>query len=124
MPLTDDEINALLDGCEGGTPGPWRLIGWHPNGLYGPGDLHSAKAICHFTDQRSDKEKVVANRDSEHIARCDPGTIAELCTRLLSAEAKVKVLEEALETIANGWSGMEDLAMSRFAREALQEQSK
>jgi hypothetical protein len=90
--LTDDEIQKLLEGTEGVTPGPWRLIGWHPNGLYGPGDLHSAKAICHFTNQMPDKEKVAANRDPEHIARCDPSTIAELCTRLLSAEAEVRRL--------------------------------
>jgi hypothetical protein len=54
--LTDDEIKALLDGCEGVTIGPKS------------GPINS----------------VYWN-----------GTIAELCTRLLSAEAKVKVLEEA-----------------------------
>lgn len=32
----------------------------------------------------------------EHRRDADPLTIAELCTRLLSAEARVKVLEEAL----------------------------
>jgi hypothetical protein len=128
--LTDDEIKTLLEGTKGVTPGPWRLIGWHPNGLYGPGDLHSAKAICHFTDQRPDKEKVVANRDPEHIARCDPGTIAELCTRLLSAEAEVKVLEDALRWYASddAWSVDQvegpDGDYGDRARKALQEQSK
>jgi hypothetical protein len=66
-------------------------------------EIRDLKALTRFADRHS-------------VFTCDPQTIHELATRLLSAEAKMKVLEEALETIANGWSGMEDLAMSRFAR--------
>jgi hypothetical protein len=131
--LTDDEIRAMLEGTKGVTQGPWRLIGWHPNGLYGPGDLHSAKAICHFTDQRPDKEKVVANRDPEHIARCDPTTIAELCTETLALRARMKVLEDALRVYGehDNWlmNGLFDADSGNFkgplfANAALQEQSK
>jgi hypothetical protein len=62
-----------------------------------------------------------------NLATSQDGTIAELCTRLLSAEAKVKVLEEALQKIGEIAFGHQD---SKFVeiyiavRTALQEQSK
>jgi hypothetical protein len=79
MPLTDDEIKALLAGTEGTTPGPWSVYREHDVGD-GSGHLFG----CEFP------------ADAAHIARCDPTTIAELCTRLLSAEAENKRLREAL----------------------------
>jgi hypothetical protein len=93
--LTDDEIKALLEGCEGVTPGPWQLLGWGPMGLYGKGDLRDAECIARF---RAD---LIEDGNAAHIARCDPGTIAELATRLLTAEARVKVLESALAKYPN-----------------------
>jgi hypothetical protein len=147
--LTDDEIRALLAGCEGVTPGPWQLLGWGPMGLYGKGDLRDAEYIARF---RAD---LIEDGNAAHIARCDPTTIAELCTRLLSAEAeaetlrrnndvlradlldvmrdrdeaqaRVKVLEDALRRIANTTEGDADLdeyGSAEVARAALQEQSK
>jgi hypothetical protein len=104
MPLTDDEIKALLEGCEGVTPGPWRPDPWDGNeGNVCANDVYVAQCVF--------------GKDIAHIARCDPGTIAELAARLLEAEAeaaeykaslnamhqahvateaRVKVLEEAL----------------------------
>jgi hypothetical protein len=86
--LTDDEIKALLEGCEGVTPGPW--VPW--GSLVTRPDNDNTLAMCY--------PNIVADDDpgedlATHIARCDPQTIAELCTRLLSAEAKVKELEKA-----------------------------
>jgi hypothetical protein len=76
--LTDDEIKALRDGCKNGTPGPWTSY---------PGDRFESAFV------RGPDGHVVAwdqtPADAAHIARCDPTTIAELCTRLLSAQAKV-----------------------------------
>jgi hypothetical protein len=69
------------------------------------------------------------------MAKYTAGTdIAELCTRLLSAEARLKALEEALRPFADAiwvWSdvyalqadGIEREELSR-ARAALQEQGK
>jgi hypothetical protein len=88
--LTDDQIIALLDGCVGVTPGPWD---------YDYGDLQAwpdgedKECVCIGT--------VPLGRNIMHIARCDPGTIAELCERLLSAEARVKVLESVLAQYPN-----------------------
>jgi hypothetical protein len=58
--------------------------------------------------------------------------IAELVTRLLSAEARVKVLEDALISVEEYWNGsttegaMADAlnVITTRARKALQEQSK
>jgi hypothetical protein len=79
--LTDDEIKALLEGCEGVTPGPWRPDPWDRNeGNVCANDVYVAQCVF--------------GKDIAHIARCDPTTIAELCTRLLSAEERMKAAEE------------------------------
>jgi hypothetical protein len=121
--LTDDEIRALLEGCEGVTPGPWQR-------QYMP---------TKFTNYVRSNAAFVAdsigeNLDAAHIARCDPGTIAELCTRLLSAEARVKGLERAARNIkpylvwtigleSPGYHPTMPSAVNAFLA-ALQEQSK
>jgi hypothetical protein len=108
MPLTDDEIKALLQGCEGVTPGPWQLLGWGPMGLYGKGDLRDAEYIARF---RAD---LIEDGNAAHIARCDPTTIAELCIRLLSAEAALTRIKNLVPNHPAG----------EIAAAALQEQSK
>jgi hypothetical protein len=90
MPLTDDEIRALRNGCEGVTPGPWKWEGSiYDRMAAGIRSLSEDKGLAQVWQTKN------AVLDAAHIARCDPTTIAELCTRLLSAEARVKVLEEA-----------------------------
>jgi hypothetical protein len=103
--LTDDEIRALRDGCEGVTPGKWigSPVISSMAGL--PVVASSGRLICDMNHVRHSKidqfvegDKAFNSesiRNAAHIARCDPTTIAELCTRLLSAETRVKVLEEA-----------------------------
>ena len=106
--LTDDEIKALLEGCPGVTQGPWQR-------QYMP---------TKFTNYVRSNAAFVAdsigeNLDAAHIARCDPGTIAELCTRLLAAEERVKELEQSLD---ERW---EDAGRRRYTdSKALQEPSK
>jgi hypothetical protein len=82
--LTDDEIRAILEGTKGVTLGPWA-------GEFDDGDFCSYIQAAGLFVARS---RLTA--DAAHIARCDPTTIAELCNRLLSAEARVRVLEDAL----------------------------
>jgi hypothetical protein len=54
-----------------------------------------------------------------------PDTIAECCTRLLKAEARVKVLEDALQPFVGHGIPKQSLgAQIDAARAALQEQSK
>jgi hypothetical protein len=118
--LTDDEIKAILKGCKGVTPGPWTSY---------PGDRFESAFV------RGPDGHVVAwdqtPADAAHIARCDPTTIAELCTRLLAAEARVKALEETGTAILDFYNGpLEAKRPDVFQRlmvrlaAALQEQSK
>jgi hypothetical protein len=124
--LTDDEIKALLEGCEGVTPGPWQMRQTETLGFYVTECADSANLVA---------ADIVTFYNAAHIARCDPGTIAELCTRLLSAEARVRVLEDALRPFANAdwiYQDEDDWAMAQslgedeveIARTALQEQRK
>lgn len=92
--LTDEQIKALLAGCEGVTPGPWERWG----SLVTANDSDNTLAMCY--------PDIVADDDpgkdlAAHIARCDPQTISELCTRVLAAEARVKVLESVLAQYPN-----------------------
>jgi hypothetical protein len=99
--LTDDEIKALLEGCEGVTPGPWTVEMHGPSPVLYSGRSNERHGLNLMRLSDGDWN---FNNNAAHIARCDPSTIAELCTRLLSAEARVRVLEEALreceETLA------------------------
>jgi hypothetical protein len=111
--LTDDEIRAMLAGCEGVTPGKWigSPVISSMAGL--PVVASSGRLICDMNHVRHSKidqfvegDKAFNSesiRNAAHIARCDPTTIAELCTRLLSAEAKVTVLEEALRPFSEAF---------------------
>jgi hypothetical protein len=130
MLLTDDEIKALRDGCEGVTPGPWvtRVTTIHGK-EYGKRWIERADEelllISGTGGARSYTREIVeaqkhddSDTNAAHIARCDPTTIAELCNRLLSAEARVRVLEGALREIADA---SEDQWLYDFARAALQE---
>lgn len=75
--MTREQIETILKGCEGVTPGPWHK----GNQIIG------SKATTGFTrhlvenlwqqDQQGDK-------DFSHIARCDPATIRELCRLALA----------------------------------------
>jgi hypothetical protein len=86
MPLPDEQIKALLKGTESVTLGPWVAP---QNRHYG---FYVERAV------NSDADPIACDcnteADAAHIARCDPGTIAELCTRLLSAEDRMKAAEE------------------------------
>jgi hypothetical protein len=136
MPMTDDEIRAILQGCEGGTPGKWigSPVISSMAGL--PVVASSGRLICDMNHVRHSKidqfvegDKAFNSesiRNAAHIARCDPTTIAELCTRLLDAEdeaaqykssliaqhqahvatmARLKVLEEAGTSILDFYNG-------------------
>jgi hypothetical protein len=97
--LPDDEIKAILEGTKGGTPGPWTVE------MHGPSPvLYSGRSreMHGWNLLRLSDGDWNFNNNAAHIARCDPTTIAELCTRLLAAEARVKVLEDALWRARDG----------------------
>jgi hypothetical protein len=65
--MKHEQINAMLDGLDGVTPGPWSV---YEKIFVGSDDL---AATC---------ETVT---DAAHIARCDPDTIRALCELALKA---------------------------------------
>lgn len=119
--LTDEQIKALLAGCEGVERGPWT----HSWSEYLENAVRDPDGNCVACDM----EKL----DAAHIARCDPQTISELCTRVLEAEERAKVLKDALHgllacpAIADGnhneaaYYDAETVEAEREARKALEE---
>lgn len=111
--LTDGQIRELLEGCEGATPGPWTTCVTSIHGKeYGKRWVERADKelllISGTGGARSYTREIVeaqkhddSDINAAHIARCDPDTIKELCTRVLAAEARVKVLEDALKAAAD-----------------------
>lgn len=80
--LTDEQVEEILRGCEGVTPGPWAFTGLEmtANGL---------KIVdCLWGSKTSDG--VATYR---HIARLDPQTVSSLATELLALRKRVGELE-------------------------------
>jgi hypothetical protein len=74
--LTDEQIKALLEGCEGVTPGPWEP-------KYFDDGSHTVEAIREIGGFYV-AEEILGSLDAAHIARCNPTTIAELCKEVLA----------------------------------------
>jgi len=94
--LTTEQVEEILAGCEGVTPGPWRR--------------HESPQE---TSVQSDTSTVVvvpwgrggaslhnAHRDAAHLSRLDPQTVSSLATELLALRKRVGELEGALAPFA------------------------
>ena len=79
MKLTDEQIAAIRDGCEGVTPGPWSqnsgIRTW----------IMAGKLNVATIPQANDGDWSPTN--AAHIARCDPDTIRSITSELLKARA-------------------------------------
>lgn len=83
--LTTEQVEEILAGCKGVTPGPWTFTGLEmtANGL---------KIVdCLWGSKTSDG--VATYR---HIARLDPQTVSSLATELLALRKRVGELEAKL----------------------------
>jgi hypothetical protein len=87
-----ERLREILAGCEGGTPGPWRVPRKTPFVLRDPGpfpgDAYGSVQIGECGNWR-DKDLVPFNMDrwmadARHIARLDPETVASIVTELLA----------------------------------------
>lgn len=90
MTLTDEQLAAMRDGCEGATPGPWKMrqvkgyrddyvFTEHCDYLPTPDDMHRN----HVASLDCGKE----SENAAHIANCDPDTIRVLASELLERRA-------------------------------------
>lgn len=80
--LTTEQVEELLAGCEGATPGPW-----------GEGDKW-VFASPRDGNPSSALENILRNEEAQanaaHIARLDPQTVASLATELLVLRKRVE----------------------------------
>ena len=95
--MTRAEIEAILAGTKGVTPGPWTVGSWRDY-VYSIAGENKWEPICRV--QRNGDEATDDNRDvidAAHIARLDPQTVSSLCTALLESMDRVEELEWALK---------------------------
>jgi hypothetical protein len=98
--MTRSEIEAILAGTKGVTPGPWTVGSWRDY-VYSIAGENKWEPICRV--QRNGDEATDDNRDvidAAHIARLDPQTVSTLCTALLESMDRVEELEKVLEPFA------------------------
>jgi hypothetical protein len=99
--LSNEQIAAIRDGCEGVTPGPWRRYSKSPHVARDTArpDPHPnvGSVLVAECGNYRDKELVPFNMDrwladAAHIARCDPDTIHALATEVLESRAEIERL--------------------------------
>jgi hypothetical protein len=81
------------------TPTPWQRIGWKPCGIYGPGDLSTAKRICRIDDrvEHDDDAAFLLKAVNSHTAlvaalRASRENTKEVMTALLGAGTRDHLL--------------------------------
>ncbi len=88
--MTRAEIEAILAGTKGVTPGPWTVGSWRDY-VYSIAGENKWEPICRV--QRNGDEATDDNQDvidAAHIARLDPQTVSALCTALLESMDRVE----------------------------------
>lgn len=85
--MTREQIEALLAGLDGVTPGPWTAERSHPadsadcwwiKAPWSHPCIERFYKTLAYVDHDSDADST-STQDAAHIARCDPDTIRELC---------------------------------------------
>lgn len=81
--LTAEELQAIIDGCEGVTPGPWDVTA----GLVRSIDGDVAIPIFESRDPWKKHRRIStvmrqAWHNRHHVSRCDPDTIKAMATEL------------------------------------------
>jgi hypothetical protein len=103
--LTDEQLQALINGCDGVTPGPYFVPETNPGAVCKNGRFSAVALASDRVAERND-------RDAPHFARCDPDAILALATearesrsRIAELEAELKRKDEALAGIEEYWNG-------------------
>jgi hypothetical protein len=87
--ISEEKLGEILAGCEGVTPGPWRV-----DELRGAGLQILIQAIDFTVGKAVNKgPQMMARANGAHIARLDPTTVSSLVTEL-------RELREALRPFA------------------------
>lgn len=88
LPLSEERVREIKEGCEGVTPGPWKYERGYKTDWVGvpKPDGRSLEDVffgVSIEDLRDDVEKNTALRMA-HIARLDPQTVSALCDLALT----------------------------------------
>jgi hypothetical protein len=95
--LTDEELKALIDGCEGVTPGPWESSGTLV-GTY----IEGRREFTLVAKTEIGREfPLEYRRNTSHIARCDPDTIRALATEVRESREAMRGLSVTRDTITD-----------------------
>lgn len=96
--LSDDDLRAILNGCEGVTPGPWKVYdgcSWRRIGTAPSlGRDYNDCAVLYPNVASDGHPDMNAGRGQDtyanlnHIARLDPTTVKSIVSELLSLRAR------------------------------------
>jgi len=120
--LTDEQVEEILEGCEGVTPGPWFdenpgddvTLGW----VNDSDPLNDGGSLA--TTWAAGRPVGEGKINAAHIARLDPQTVSSLATELLALRKRVGELEGALTPTAEtkaAYIGEFTIAVERIVNE-------
>jgi hypothetical protein len=89
-PLTEEQLQALIDGCEGVTPGPWDIISDAPNLVWVCPSNSAGFAGLRVCTAAGDV-------GGGGVCRCRANTIRALATEVRESRARITDLEETRE---------------------------
>jgi hypothetical protein len=95
--LTDEQVKALIVGCEGVTPGPWEGSGTLV-GIYIEGRREWTLVA---KTEKGREFPLEYRRNTSHIARCDPDTIRALATEVKESREAMHGLSVTTDTITD-----------------------
>jgi hypothetical protein len=105
--LSDEELQALIDGCEGVTSGPFGAAGGYLT-TRNPDGRSFGQTIYHLDEmgQASPSEPFQAvpfakPKDAAHFSRCGPATIRALATEVLESRGAMHGLSVTRDTITD-----------------------
>ena len=102
--LTDTQIQAMLTGCNGVTPGPWEReeLFVYCNDALGT-------AVCELSSKYNSMPRATREINLTHITRCDPETIAAAMTELIERRKGDSAIVEACAKVAedDSWDGLD-----------------
>jgi hypothetical protein len=125
MKLTDEQIAAIRDGCEGVTPGPWHIHPVDDTTIITLERTVVATTCDSAATEREDSYNVEyerMGRDALHIARCDPDTIRALATEVLEGRATIARLtrdQDAAIVALGEWARKAGALENRVAADAM-----
>lgn len=93
--IPTDQLQAMLAGCEGVTPGPWQ-VKYVGDGrmAFAIADSDGVSLLTIVEEDHAGFAAVYSDGDAAHLVDCDPDTIRSLVSELLALRAAVALMTE------------------------------